>query len=207
MPAIAGAAGADYRRAESAQPSIRPSGAAAHGAFAEDPSDESPMRVLIADDHRLIVEGVKTKLSELEHEVEFVVAMNIAEFDAVLNRSDSPLDLAIIDISMPGAQGHRHIAEMRRVAADVPVIVLSGSEDTELIRTLLELGVQGFIPKAYSPDVMLSAVRLVLSGGVYVPPLLLAGVQARGWTPAAEMPAAARNLSAAAEQHSLDGLR
>ncbi|MGO4260758.1 response regulator [Lysobacter sp. TAB13] len=165
------------------------------------------MRVLIADDHRLIVEGVKTKLSELEHEVEFVVAMNIAEFDAVLNRSDSPLDLAIIDISMPGAQGHRHIAEMRRVAADVPVIVLSGSEDTELIRTLLELGVQGFIPKAYSPDVMLSAVRLVLSGGVYVPPLLLAGVQARGWTPAAEMPAAARNLSAAAEQHSLDGLR
>ncbi|MBT2744829.1 MULTISPECIES: response regulator transcription factor [unclassified Lysobacter] len=165
------------------------------------------MRVLIADDHRLIVEGVKTKLSELEHEVEFVVAMNIAEFDAVLNRSDSGLDLAIIDISMPGAQGHRHIAEMRRVAADVPIIVLSGSEDTELIRTLLELGVQGFIPKAYSPDVMLSAVRLVLSGGVYVPPLLLAGVQARGWTPAVEIPAAARNLSTAAEQHSLDGLR
>ncbi|MFD0323972.1 LuxR C-terminal-related transcriptional regulator [Lysobacter gummosus] len=165
------------------------------------------MRVLIADDHRLIVEGVKTKLSELEHQVEFVVAMNIAEFDAVVNRPDSPLDLAIIDISMPGAQGHRHIAEMRRVAADVPIIVLSGSEDTELIRTLLELGVQGFIPKAYSPDVMLSAVRLVLSGGVYVPPLLLAGVQARGWTPAVEMPAAARNLSATAEQHSLDGLR
>ncbi|ALN91479.1 LuxR C-terminal-related transcriptional regulator [Lysobacter gummosus] len=165
------------------------------------------MRVLIADDHRLIVEGVKTKLSELEHQVEFVVAMNIAEFDAVVNRPDSPLDLAIIDISMPGAQGHRHIAEMRRVAADVPIIVLSGSEDTELIRTLLELGVQGFIPKAYSPDVMLSAVRLVLSGGVYVPPLLLAGVQARGWTPAVEMPAAARNLSATVEQHSLDGLR
>ena len=165
------------------------------------------MKVLIADDHRLIVEGVKTKLSELEQEVEFVVAMNIAEFDAVLNRADSALDLAIIDISMPGAQGHRHIAEMRRVAPEVPIIVLSGSEDTELIRTLLELGVQGFIPKAYSPDVMLSAVRLVLSGGVYVPPLLLAGVQARGWTPAVELPAASRNLPSAAEQHSLDGLR
>jgi DNA-binding NarL/FixJ family response regulator len=55
----------------------------------------------------------------------------------------------------------------------VPVIVISGSEDPALMRALLVLGVQGFIPKAYSPDVMLSAVRLVLSGGVYVPPMLL----------------------------------
>ncbi len=160
------------------------------------------MKVLIADDHRLIVEGVKTKLSELGQNVEFVVAMDIAEFDAAVRRPDCALDLAIIDISMPGAQGHRHIAEIRRIAPDVPVIVLSGSENTELIRTLLDLGVQGFIPKAYSPDVMLSAVRLVLSGGVYVPPMLLAGVQARGWTP----PADAR-AGTPGSQPSLDGLR
>lgn len=162
------------------------------------------MKVLIADDHRLIVEGVKTKLAELGADVEFVVAMDIAEFDAAVRRPDRALDLAIIDINMPGAQGHRHIAEIRRIAPDVPVIVLSGSEDTELIRILLDLGVQGFIPKAYSPDVMLSAVRLVLSGGVYVPPLLLAGVQARGWTPAADVPA---RTGAPGSQPSLDGLR
>lgn len=165
------------------------------------------MKVLIADDHRLIVEGVKIKLSELEQDVEFVVAMDIAEFESALDRPhDDPLDLAIIDITMPGAQGHRHIAQMRRHTPEVPIIVLSGSEDTELIRTLLELGVRGFIPKAYSPDVMLSAVRLVLAGGVYVPPMLLAGVQARGWTPP-PAPEAMPTASSTGDRHSLDGLR
>ncbi|NZA28603.1 response regulator transcription factor [Luteimonas sp. SJ-92] len=160
------------------------------------------MKVLIADDHRLIVEGVKTKLSELGPDVEFVVAMDIGELDALVSQPDGAPDLAIIDIAMPGARGHDHISEIRRAAPNVPVIVLSGSEDTGLIRTLLDLGVQGFIPKAYSPDVMLSAVRLVLSGGVYVPPMLLAGVQAQGWTP----PPSA-SLRAAAPEPSLDGLR
>ena len=62
--------------------------------------------------------------------------------------------------------------------------MLSGSEDPELMRSLLDLGVLGFIPKAYSPDIMLSAIRLVLAGGVYIPPLLLANAQAHGWQPA-----------------------
>lgn len=165
------------------------------------------MKVLIADDHRLIVEGVKTKLSELGEEVEFVVAMDIAEFDAAIAppKGDA-IDLAIIDISMPGAQGHRHIAQLRQVTPAVPIIVLSGSEDTDLIRTLLDLGVQGFIPKAYSPDVMLSAVRLVLAGGVYVPPMLLAGVQARGWNPPVQSTPSSHAVSAL-PQPSLDGLR
>ncbi len=55
----------------------------------------------------------------------------------------------------------------------MPVIVLSGYEDPAIMRSALERGVLGFIPKAYSPDVMLSAVRLVLAGGVYVPPMML----------------------------------
>jgi DNA-binding NarL/FixJ family response regulator len=61
--------------------------------------------------------------------------------------------------------------------------VLSGSEDVDLMRALIDLGVLGFIPKAYSPDVMLSAIRLVLAGGIYIPPLLLANAQAQGWQP------------------------
>jgi DNA-binding NarL/FixJ family response regulator len=99
---------------------------------------------------------------------------------------------------------------MRTLAPDVPVIVLSGSEDLEQIRALLDLGVQGFIPKAYSPDVMLSAVRLVLAGGVYVPAMLLAGLQARGMLPgdaAAAVPRDAVPADPADPARSLDGLR
>ncbi|WP_114240882.1 response regulator transcription factor [Dyella sp. C9] len=132
------------------------------------------MRILIADDHRLIVEGVKLKLGELGPDTEFVIAMDMAELrDAIHAPEAGALALALIDLAMPGVQGSEHLAEVIEKLPQVPVIVLSGSEDPVLMKGLLAMGVQGFIPKAYSPDVMLSAVRLVLSGGIYVPPLLL----------------------------------
>lgn len=130
------------------------------------------MRILIADDHRLIVEGVKVKLAELGADTEFTVAMDVDELRQSIERDQLP-DLALIDLNMPGAEGHIHLTDAMRDLPGVPVIVLSGSEDPSLMRELLDLGVQGFIPKAYSPDIMLSAVRLVLSGGVYVPQMML----------------------------------
>jgi DNA-binding NarL/FixJ family response regulator len=132
------------------------------------------MRILIADDHRLIVEGVKLKLGELGPDTEFVMAMDVAELREAIHAPDaSTLSLALIDLAMPGVHGNEHLTEVIEHLPHVPVMVLSGSEDPGLMKGLLAMGVQGFIPKAYSPDVMLSAVRLVLSGGVYVPPLLL----------------------------------
>ncbi|MEP6899540.1 MAG: response regulator transcription factor [Rhodanobacter sp.] len=130
------------------------------------------MRILIADDHRLIVEGVKLKLAELGPGTEFTVAMDVDELRRVIRDEPAPA-LALIDLTMPGTNGNEHLVETIASLPGVPVMVLSGSEDSTLMRELLALGVQGFIPKAYSPEVMLSAVRLVLSGGVYVPPMLL----------------------------------
>ena len=132
------------------------------------------MRILIADDHRLIVEGVKLKLAELGPGTEFVIAMDMAELrEAIHSPEAASLSLALIDLAMPGVHGSEHLTEVIEQLPSVPVMVLSGSEDSTLMKSLLAMGVQGFIPKAYSPDVMLSAVRQVLSGGIYVPPLLL----------------------------------
>jgi len=128
------------------------------------------MKILIADDHRLVIEAVKAKLSELEPGIEFVLAMSV---DELLAGATDDLDLALIDLNMPGADGQAHIDEIRQRHPAVPVIVLSGYEDPAIMRSALERGVLGFIPKAYSPEVMLSAVRLVLAGGVYVPPMML----------------------------------
>jgi len=130
------------------------------------------MLILIADDHRLIVEGVKTKLAELGANTEFTVAMDVNELRHSIQHDPTP-DLALIDLTMPGGEGHEHVEETLRSLPGVPLIVLSGSEDPALMRELLGLGIQGFIPKAYTSEVMLSAVRLVLSGGVYVPQMLL----------------------------------
>ena len=128
------------------------------------------MKILIADDHRLVTEAVKTKLSEIEEGIEFCVAMSV---DELMRTVSDDVDLAVVDLNMPGADGYSHIDELRRRHPSVPVIVLSGYEDPALMRGALERGALGFIPKAYSPDVMLSAVRLVLAGGVYVPPMML----------------------------------
>lgn len=167
------------------------------------------MKVLLADDHRLIIEGVKLKLAELDPAVETVVAMNLDELEQALAAHADSLDLALLDIAMPGTQGFEHVARLRAEAPGLPVIVLSGSEDAELMRALMDLGVLGFIPKAYSPDVMLSAIRLVLAGGLYIPPLLLASAQAQGWHPGIGSPASPGRdaTSHGGDAHSLDGLR
>ncbi len=163
------------------------------------------MKILIADDHRLVIEAVKTKLAELGPEIEFVLAMSVSELLA--NASDD-LDLALVDLNMPGADGQSHIDEVRRRHPAVPLIVLSGTEDPSVMREALERGVLGFIPKAYSPDVMLSAVRLVISGGVYVPPMMLSALPpgvVTGVSRAAPIESPARALGAPA--NTLEHLR
>jgi DNA-binding NarL/FixJ family response regulator len=165
------------------------------------------MKILIADDHRLIIEAVKGKLAELQAGIEFVVAMSVAEMIRV---ASDDLDLALVDLNMPGAKDHEHIDDLRRTHPSLPIVVLSGSEDTAVVRRLLELGVLGFIPKAYSAQVMLSAVRLVLAGGVYVPPMMLATLPA--WV-AAGVPEIERtrpmaaSTSEASSTHELEQLR
>jgi DNA-binding NarL/FixJ family response regulator len=130
--------------------------------------------------------------------------------DELLAGASDDIDLAVIDLNMPGAEGQAHIDEIRRRHPAVPVIVLSGYEDPAVMRSALERGVLGFIPKAYSPEVMLSAVRLVLAGGVYVPPMMLAalppGVIA-GIPNAGAAIDAARRGSAAASAQTLEHLR
>ncbi|QNP49151.1 LuxR C-terminal-related transcriptional regulator [Diaphorobacter aerolatus] len=128
------------------------------------------MKILVADDHWLILEAVQTKLAELEERVEFVIAMNAEELEEA---SLDGVDVAMIDLSIPGASDYSHIDALRERSPTLPIIVFSGSEDPGIMRSVLQRGVLGFIPKAYSPSVMLSAVRLVLAGGVYVPPMML----------------------------------
>ncbi|OVZ59892.1 DNA-binding response regulator [Pigmentiphaga sp. NML030171] len=131
------------------------------------------MKILIADDHRLVIEAVKVKLAELGPDVEFRMALKVED---LRREATDDLDLALIDLTMPGAEGYSHIAELRERLPALPIIVLSGVEDPDVMRAAIDLGALGFIPKAYSPDVMLSAVRLVLAGGVFVPQMMLSGM-------------------------------
>lgn len=132
---------------------------------------EHTMRVLIADDHRLIVEGVKLKLAELGGHIEFEVASDVGSLMQALDEGEP--DVALIDLAMPGSDHGRHLADIRKQHPKLPILVLSGSEDPAVMKRVLSMGINGYVPKAYSPDVMLSAVRLVMAGGIYVPPMAL----------------------------------
>src|SRR3546814_16973129 len=80
------------------------------------------------------------------NDVEFVEAMTVAELHAQLDSTPLP-DVAVIDLSMPGALGPDHIAAVLRRYPDMPVVVLSGAEDAAQMKMLLDLGVRGYIPK------------------------------------------------------------
>lgn len=83
------------------------------------------------------------------------------------------MDLLLLDLNMPGMQGPASVQEVIRAHPQLPVVILSAAEDQEEVKTLLNSGVSGYIPKSSSPQVMLSAIQLILAGGIYVPPQLL----------------------------------
>ncbi len=137
-----------------------------------------PLRILIADDHALVREGLIHTLATLAPGTDFVEAEDAAQVREAIAR-EPELDLVLLDLFMPGADDFALLRELCRRSPELTVVVLSASVDPAHMRKALDLGASGYIPKSSTGDVMLSALRLVLSGGVYVPPDMLwsAGLQ------------------------------
>lgn len=130
------------------------------------------MKLLVVDDHALIREGLRTTLRRLADDVDILEAANrAAALESAARNPD--LDLVLLDLNLPGEAGFSALEALRNQYPDLPIIVLSGNDDRETVRGAIERGVLGFVPKSSSNEVMLSAIRLVLSGGVYLPPQIL----------------------------------
>lgn len=130
------------------------------------------MKILLADDHPLFREGVKPVLLKLDRRVTLIEADDYpSAFTAM--RKAREVDLALLDLYMPGMSGLEGVSRFRAAFPDIPVVVLSASEQVEDIQKLLAAGALGYITKASPSDIILSALQLVLAGGVYVPPSLI----------------------------------
>jgi len=128
--------------------------------------------VLIADDHELFRDGLKLVLQQLAPGTRCLTAGDHREALTIAQATPG-LDLILLDIRMPGLPWEEALHTLRQTLPSVPVVILSALVDRNLITTALRSGARGFIPKTSSSSVMIHAINLVLSGGHYIPPLVL----------------------------------
>ena len=123
-------------------------------------------KLLLADDHELVRETVADFL-RLQGGFDVKTAQSFDE--AIdLSRKDGPFDLVMLDYSMPGMDALSGLARMR-AQTGVPVAILSGTATPDVARRALSSGAAGFLPKTLAPQSLVSAVRHMLSGEVYMP--------------------------------------
>jgi DNA-binding NarL/FixJ family response regulator len=128
------------------------------------------MQILLIDDHALFRSGLKFLLSDLDEGLVFAEAATLKEAEKT---SHQQFDLILLDWNLPGHKGETTLARVRELFNEATIVILSGEEDPRLVRKAVDLGASGFIPKSSLPVVMVSALRLVLAGGIYLPAELL----------------------------------
>ncbi len=130
------------------------------------------MKILIGDDHVLFREGLRRLLEQLKDGASFGEASNFDELLAMAG-SGEPYDLVLTDLRMPGWPGFSGIGALQAKQPKAKIVVVSASEAHADVRDALENGAAGYIPKSSSVKIMLSALDLIFSGGIYVPATVL----------------------------------
>jgi DNA-binding NarL/FixJ family response regulator len=149
------------------------------------------MKVLVVDDHALVRDGMRAVLRQLDPAIDVHEASNCDQALEVA-AAHSDLGLILLDITLPGMSGLDALATFRERHPAVPIVVVSGSESRDDVMRAINGGAMGYIPKTQPGRVMLSVLRLVLAGGVYLPPEIInapasatsAGATGPGGTPA-----------------------
>ena len=135
------------------------------------PTRALAMKILLVDDHPLLRGGMRFLLRSLDADLEMDEASNGTQ--ALECVAAQTYDLVLLDLKMPGLNGIDALAALRAAVPGTPLVVLSAEDDPAVVRTAIEGGAMGFIPKSSTPEVLIQALRLVLAQGVYLPPAVL----------------------------------
>ncbi len=131
--------------------------------------DEGHGTIIVADDHPLFRGALKQALAGIFRELSVIEAGTLEETVAALS-GHADIDLVLLDLKMPGVSGFSGLTFLRSQHPAVPIIVVSGVDDSATIRTCMEFGAAGYIPKTTPIDMMNKAIRSVLAGGTWTPP-------------------------------------
>jgi DNA-binding NarL/FixJ family response regulator len=126
-------------------------------------------RILIADDHPLVLGALRQALSGAIEGAEFFEARDLDTLSAALEATPD-MDLVLLDLAMPGVRGFSGLIYLRAQHAGVPVVIVSANEEPAVMRACFDLGACGYIPKSLDLETMRIAVRKVLEDGHWAPP-------------------------------------
>ena len=126
----------------------------------------------VVDDHLILREGLAALLRQSWQDAVILQGRD-AETGLRMAEDNPDLDVVFLDLNMPGMNGMAGIQHFVQRFPKLPLIILSSSENPAEVRRALALGAVGYVPKSASPQTLISALRLVLAGDVYLPPLLL----------------------------------
>ncbi len=126
-------------------------------------------RFMIADDHPLFRRALRQALEGMFEGVTIVETGSLEEMGKALDL-DEDVDLVLLDLNMPGVRGFSGLLYLRAQFPQVPVIVVSATEEVAIIRRCMEMGASGFIPKSIGIETIRNAIGRVLEGGVWTPP-------------------------------------
>ncbi len=130
------------------------------------------MKFLIADDHELFLQGLEFILKKQYPQTDIVLTNSYTGIFEILEKQND-FDLIITDLAMPGANWLEAIGRIHSTCPEVPIIIISAVFDPEILQKTFDIGVSGYVSKAFPNNIIMSAINLVIAGGMYIPPELL----------------------------------
>jgi DNA-binding NarL/FixJ family response regulator len=125
-------------------------------------------RFLIVEDHPLFLEALESAIRLANPDAEIIQAATLDEAIDLLS-SSQPVDLILLDLSLPGTTGLSGVIRIRKAFPKSPIVIISGHQDPQIVSSVLSLGVSGYIPKSTSKRELASSIAEVLRGKVYLP--------------------------------------
>ena len=148
------------------------------------------MKILVVDDHPLIREALKGVLRDLDSRIDLIEAESVHQALALVAEHPD-LGLMLLDLNLPGESGLDALPLLRESHPQLPVVVLSASDEPGIVTRAIDAGAMGFIAKTSSRDLLVNSLRRVISGGVCLPEdaLLEQGGTGRGGSADVHSPA------------------
>ena len=135
------------------------------------------MKVLLVDDHPLILAALQSVIRGLGDDVTVVGVSTEKEARAALKR-DPDYDLMLLDLQLGASDGFDLLSDLRKAYPALPIVVVSASDRASDVIRAIDAGAMGFVPKRATNDTLFEALTLVMNGGIYVPPMTLGSPRA-----------------------------